>query len=88
MSDVSEKKPEVMDLSFSMFNGHVNDAFEKAKVAYLKRWGKKSWDEKIAPLHEAGIMTIFHSAPTEETRWYAEVVAVYVNEGREGGELE
>lgn len=73
---------EPMDVYFSVFNLHCNNAGDRAKRAFIKKFGKKVWDETIAVAHKNGIMTIFHTKPTEHTKWYAEKVQEFVNDGR------
>lgn len=77
---MSEK---VMDVRFALFNGHSNDAFEKAKSAFLKRFSQEEWNKQIQPHVDAGIMGIFGKKPTYPQQWYVETVGIYVNEGRE-----
>lgn len=76
---MSEK---VMSLPFALFNLHINDASEKAKKAFIKRFSQEEWDKSIQPFHDKGIMSIFDSI-TDKTLWYVETIGIYVNENRE-----
>lgn len=73
---------EILDINFSLFNGHINNASEKAKKAFIKRFNQEEWDKHIQPFEDNGIMTIFAKKPNRYTLWYVETVAVFVNENR------
>ena len=74
---------EPMDVGFAVFNGHINNAFMRTRLAFIKKFGQKVWDEHLAAADKDGIMVIFQTAPTEYTKWYAEKVQEFVNDGRE-----
>lgn len=73
---------ETMPVSLAVFNGHINDAFSKAKKAFIKRFSQEDWNTAIEPFCKKGIMGIFRNPPNEKTSWYVESVAMYVNEVR------
>ena len=73
---------EPMDVGFAVFNGHVNDAFNKANAAFIEKFGQETFDRVIQPLHDQGVMAIFNTGPTEHTEWYAKKVQEIVNDGR------
>jgi hypothetical protein len=73
---------EIMDISFAVFNRHINNAGDRAKMAFIKRFGQEVWDKEIEPFEKQGIMTLFHTEPNTYTEWYTEVVGVLVNEDR------
>ena len=71
-----------MDLYFSVFNCHVNNASERAKKDVITKFGKAEFNEKIKPLIDNGIMAMFKESPTEITKYFAEQITEYVNEDR------
>lgn len=79
----AEEPPrEKMDLYFSVFNCHVNDAEKKAVTAYKEKYGEDVFERVIQPILDAGIMSIFDKPPTEETKAFATLIQDFVNEGR------
>lgn len=77
---------ELMDLHFSVFNGHVNDANKRARE--LMRAIAPDWLEKVEEIETKGngIMAIFDQNVTVEVMMYCSMVAAYVNEWR--GDIE
>lgn len=73
---------EPMDVFFSVFNLHINKAGERAKAAFIGHFGEALWKEHLEGPDRDGIMVIFEGKPTEYTRWYAEKVQEFVNDGR------
>jgi hypothetical protein len=71
---------EKMDSYFSMFNCHVNNAFDKASIIFIAKFGATKYCETIAKYQDRGIMSIFRDRPTEETKFFVEVVEEIVNE--------
>lgn len=71
-----------MDITFSVFNCHVNNAKERATAEFVAQYGQENYDKHIAPIDEAGIMTIFHRKPTQYTAAWVTLVTAYVNENR------
>jgi len=71
---------EKMNAYFSMFNCHVNNAFDRASIDFIKKFNAKRYCETIAKYHEQGIMSIFHDPPTKKTKWFVERVQEIVNE--------
>lgn len=69
---------EPLGLNFAVFNIHAEDQ-TKADAGFIRRWGQELFNEKIAPFHKAGIMSIFNVQPNPHTRWYVELVAFLVN---------
>lgn len=74
---------EVMDLHFSVFNGHKNDADKRARD--LMRSIAPDWLEKVEEIETKGngIMAIFDQNVSVEVIMYCSIVAAYVNENRE-----
>ena len=70
-----------MDMYFSVFNNHVNDAHKKAMVE-LKHQGNKESYKEIEKMVEDGIMGIFDSKPTNATIAYATLVTYFVNQDK------
>ena len=69
-----------MDEYFSVFNGHINQAGEKAEQDIVKKFGKEKYEKEFLPFKKKGIMYMFKVPPTEITTYYVERVTVYVNE--------
>lgn len=76
----SENK--IMDLHFSLFNCHINDAFERSKAMFIKRWSQLAWDQQIQPFVDKGIMSILQTYPDSYAQWFVECVWIFVNENR------
>jgi len=70
---------EKMDSYFSVFNLHVNDAGERADQKFIETYGQDAFDGIIKPLHDDGIMTIFHNEPTEHLKAWVDWVTEFVN---------
>lgn len=77
---MSKKNKEPMNFQFALFNGHVNDAFKKAKKAFIQSFGQAGWDKHIEPFSKKGIMSILQDTPTKETLAYVFAVSAFVNE--------
>jgi len=75
---------EILDPFVAVFNGHVNDAQERADEAFVKRFGELAFEYEIRPHHKNGIMSIFQVKPNEYTVWYVEMIAVFANEFNNG----
>lgn len=71
-----------LDVGFSVFNCHLNNAKERANAEFILQFGQEAYDEHIKPIDEAGIMSIFHEAPTKYTGPWVTLVTAYVNENR------
>ena len=76
----STKTTRRMDSGFSVFNGQVNNAAERADAEFVAQFGQDKFDEEIAPLHKKGIMSIFDSKPTIHTFAWVALVTAFVNE--------
>lgn len=74
--------PKKMDPYWAVFNCHVNGAKAKAREAFIEKYGREVWDEKLAGPERDGIMVIFKTPPTEWTQFYVDQVTKFVNEGR------
>lgn len=72
-----------MDPGFAVFNLHVNDAGARADAEFVAQFGQDAFDTEIAPLHEAGIMSIFSLRPTPRTAAWVALVTAFVNEDHE-----
>lgn len=70
---------EPMDIFVAVFNRHINSAHNRAKAAYIAKFGKRSWRKHLQPHDEKGIMAIFNIPPSDEVKWYAEKVQEFVN---------
>lgn len=75
------KTKERLDPQFAVFNLHVNDAGNRADAEFVAQFGRAKFDEKIKPLHEAGIMSVFDKEPTKWTLAWVALVTAFVNEG-------
>lgn len=73
---------EILDPYFAVFNQHINDAGNRAKIAFIKRFSQGEWNEHIQPFEDKGIMSMFNEKPNKYLLWYAETVAVFVNENK------
>jgi hypothetical protein len=62
----------------AVFNGHVNDAHNRA-VSALRRMGAEDVAQQIEAAKEIGIMSIFDERPSFATSAYAALVAHFVN---------
>lgn len=70
-----------MSQNFAVFNGHVNDGANRANAEFIAQFGQDDFDAIIAPLHEAGIMSIFELAPTPKLMAWVALCTAFVNEG-------
>ena len=82
VAEETTEAPARMSHGLAVFNGHVNDAFERANAEFIAQFGEEKFDKKIAPFHEAGIMTILEGKPSRSVMAYVTLVTAYVNEGR------
>ena len=71
------KKNDRMDIYFSVFNSHVNDAHKKA-MKVLKKNTPEHFDA-LSKAHAKGIMSIFDKKPTPATMAYCVLVAAIAN---------
>ena len=69
---------ERLDPHFAVFNGHVNDASDRAR-ALLREFAPKLADE-IDEAYDKGIMSIFGKKPNQATSAYVWLVTAFVNE--------
>jgi hypothetical protein len=76
-----------LDLQFSVFNGHVNDADKRARE--LMKWIAADWLDDVEKIEKDGdgIMAIFNQDATLATICYSSIVAAYVNEHREDPDM-
>ena len=72
---------ERMGPTWAVFNGHSNDASDRA-VAILEEF-YPSWAEEIKKAQEKGIMVIFDKEPTPATAAFSMLVTAFVNEDKE-----
>lgn len=70
---------EKMDIGFALFNSHINNAFNKASICFIEKFGATRYCDIIARYYNQGIMTIFHDPPIEETTYFVEKVQEIVN---------
>lgn len=74
---------ERMDQGFSVFNCHVNNASDRADAEFIEQFGQAAFDRNIKPLHEHGIMAIFHfKNPNIYKVAWVTLVTAFVNENR------
>jgi len=71
---------EKMDIRFALFNCHKNNAFNRASIYFIQKFGATRYCDAIAKYHHKGIMTIFSDPPTEETKYFVEKIQEIVNE--------
>lgn len=74
---------EPMDCIFSVFNLHVNNAGKRANKDCIEKFGREAFMKIFPRLYRDGMMSIFHSAPTEMTQYWVDCVTKYVNEDRQ-----
>lgn len=67
-----------MDTHTAVFNGHVNNAIDRAK-AVMQRDLSPAWVEEIEELDKQGLMSIFLSDPTPATAAFVALVTLFVN---------
>lgn len=72
---------EKLDYYFSVFNGHINNAHDRAVEAL--KGENPDWAEEVLKAHTEGIMGIFERDPTPATKRYVELVTQFVNEDAE-----
>lgn len=72
---------ERLDQNFAVFNNHINNASDRADLEFIRQFGQKKFDRVIKPLHENGIMTIFHGGVTPLRLAWVTMVTAFVNEG-------
>jgi hypothetical protein len=72
---------EYLGVTVALFNCHLNNAQERAKVAFIKRFDEASWKKEIQPFIDKGLMSITEN-PNGYARWFVEAVAIFVNENR------
>jgi len=72
---------ERMGPTWAVFNGHCNDASDRA-IALLKEF-YPSWAKEIKKAEKKGIMVIFDKAPTPATAAFSMLVTAFVNEEKE-----
>ena len=78
---MTEQLTERLGANFAVFNCHVNDAKDRADAEFIAQFGQDRFDEVMAPIHEAGVMSIFNEEPTIYTMAWVTLCAAYVNEG-------
>jgi hypothetical protein len=71
---------EKMDIRFALFNSHINNAFNRASICFIEKFGAAKYCDIIAKYYNKGIMSIFSSLPIEETKYFVEKVQEIVNE--------
>lgn len=71
---------EKMDIRFALFNCHINNAFNRASICFIEKFGAAKYCYSIAKYYNKGIMSIFSSPPTEKTKYFVEKVQEIVNE--------
>ena len=69
-----------MDITFSVFNNHVNKADKRARKLMRKHY--PDWADEIDKATDKGIMSIFDKAPTPATAAYSMLVTAFVNENK------
>lgn len=73
---------ELMSFTTAVFNGHVNNASDKADAEFVRMFGVAKFNRHIKPYHDEGIMSLFErDNPNQyQTAWVA-MVTVMVNQG-------
>lgn len=72
---------ERMGPTTAVFNSHVNDARDRADAEFIAQFGPQRFEQVMAPIHEAGLMSIFDGEPTVYTMAWLTLCRAYVNEG-------
>jgi len=73
---------DVMDPYFSVFNCHVNRAYDKARELFIRIHGREKWEVEIQPYDDEGMMSIFNSEPTEDMKFFVFMVTAFANEDK------
>ena len=81
-ASTEEAVKQKMSPYFAVFNLHCNDAGKRADREYKKRYGLAAFRKEVAPLHEAGIMSIFAAKIPRRHRVWIRLVTKFVNEDR------
>ncbi len=71
-----------MDIGFSVFNCHLNNAKNRAIKDVKDKFGEELFKSKLKHHLRNGIMAIFNEKPNEVTQYFADKVTEYVNEDR------
>lgn len=74
--------PELLSLGMAVFNGHVNNADQRARTLMRAITPKLLAEVESLEQAEYGIMAIFNHEPTTATSVYSAMVTAYANEGR------
>lgn len=69
-----------MDIYFSVFNCHINDAKEKAIDMFKQVYSERKFEKQIQPFLDRGIMSIFNEDPNRYTRFFAGYIQRIVNQ--------
>jgi hypothetical protein len=69
-----------MDITFSVFNGHVNKAHKRAMKLLRKHYPDWATEIETITKKRGGIMGIFDSEPTPATASYSMLVTAFANE--------
>ncbi len=72
-----------MDITFSVFNGHCNNAEKRAIKLLRKHY--PDWADEIEAAKKKGIMSVFDQAPTPATAAFTMLVTAFVNEKKRKG---
>lgn len=73
------KENKRMDIYVSVFNMHKNNAEEKAKQEFIAQYGKSTFEAKIQPYIEKGIMSIFKEEPSLYMMAWTSLITFFVN---------
>jgi hypothetical protein len=65
---------EPMDDYFAFFNQLRYDR-DKARIAYINRYGAEDYRKTILPFYRDGCMSIFRTKPTRKTKFFVRVCA-------------
>lgn len=65
----------------AVFNCHVNNADRKARRDFRAKFGPDAWQKHMTPFVRKGLMSIFDEPQNKHTKFYADAVTRYVNEG-------
>ena len=77
--DIGSLEKEPMDVSFSLFNCHINNAEKRAIESYIGFFGQESFDANIKPYLDKGIMSILQTQPTPTLQFFVYTVWNFVN---------
>ncbi len=69
-----------MSTCFAVFNCHINHAQDKARKAFISKYGKPCYMKEVHPTVREGLMSIFNHKPNSFTTYFVAKIKHFVNE--------